>query len=464
MRKASLFTIFLIVFIDLVGFGIVLPNLQLYGQQFGITNYFFLALIGATYSFFQFLFAPLLGRWSDRIGRRPVLLISQAGALVGWLMLFSANAFSGAATGIVLIFASRVLNGITGGNISTAFAYVADITSPENRAKGMGVIGAAFGLGFVCGPLLGAAVSATLGLRYVPLAACVFTITALTMTWLTLAESRTPSAAASQGTTGARRFSFGGLRRSLARPIIGPLILLFFVNGFAFAGMEQTASLLIQNRIYPIAAMPPHSPRVPALRESSVIRQAAAQRSAAAGAAALRKKQDDRASVASGILFGLIGIMIVVVQGGLIGRLSRRYGELSLTILGPVIIALGLVLMGLPVGLWTWNWTGFLTGGLLLAVGSGLFNPAMQSLISRHCSGDEQGEVLGANQGMASLARATGPILAGVLFQYVSPACPYYLSAVLCLVVTAAIFSRRERFRLPAPVAAEARPDAAPAK
>ncbi len=444
MKKASLLTIFLIVFIDLVGFGIVLPNLQLYGQQYGLSNYFYLTLIGATYSFFQFLFAPVLGKWSDHIGRRPVLLISQFGTLAGFLILFMANAFRGEALGIILIFASRIIDGISGGNISTANAYIADITTPENRAKGMGAIGAAFGLGFVCGPLIGAGVSKFLGLQYVPLVASVFTVAALLMTWLHLPESRLPSS--KDNAAAARRFSFRGLQHALAKPIIGPLILLFFVNGFAFAGMEQTLSLLIQNRLYPLttSTATTHAP--------SKAMDAAFSNSPQA--VAFRKKQDSRASEASGVLFGAIGVMIVLIQGGMIGRLTRKYGELSLALAGPIIIAAGLLLIGLPIH-WSWKWTGFLSGGLLLAIGSGIFNPAMQSLISRHCDSSEQGEVLGANQGMASLARCAGPILAGLLFEYLFPGAPYYVSAVLCLIVTLLVAANRRKFKLPAIAVAE---------
>ncbi len=461
MKKASLFTIFLIVFIDLVGFGIVLPNLQLYGQQYGISNYFYLTLIGATYSFFQFIFAPILGRWSDRIGRRPVLLISQLGTLIGFLVLFSANEFRGQALGIVLIFVSRMIDGISGGNISTANAYIADITTPENRAKGMGVIGAAFGLGFVCGPLIGAGVSKFFGLEYVPLAACMFTIVALTMTWLKLAESRQPNAM--KNDAAARRFSFRGLQHTLARPIIGPLILLFFINGFAFAGMEQTLSLLIQHRLFPMHQPVRTSDSGAARTQRNSVAIAAPFPVAPADAQvfsnspqaiAFRKKQDSRVSVATGLLFGAIGVMMVLIQGGMIGRLTKKYGELALAIVGPFIISAGLVVIAIPVH-WAWKWTGFLSGGLLLAIGAGIFNPAMQSLISRHCAPDEQGEVLGANQGMASLARCVGPILAGLLFEYLFPASPYYLSASLCLIVTLLVLLKRDQFRLPASVAAE---------
>jgi MFS family permease len=237
MRKASIFTIFLIVFVDLVGFGIVLPNLQLYGQQFGIRNYFYLTLIGATYSFFQFLFAPILGRWSDHIGRRPVLIVSQIGTIVGFFMLFFANFFQGHVLGIVLIFASRILDGISGGNISTANAYIADITTPENRAKGLGALGAAFGLGFIFGPIIGGMVSHFLGLQYVPLVAAAFYFTPLIQTFKQQAESRTPNN--QRNDAAARRFSFRGLEHSLVRAHIGARMRGFFFKSFLFLFFKQ---------------------------------------------------------------------------------------------------------------------------------------------------------------------------------------------------------------------------------
>lgn len=448
MKKASMFTIFLIVFVDLVGFGIVLPNLQLYGQQYGINNYFYLTLIGVTYSVFQFIFAPILGRWSDRVGRRPVLIISQIGTIIGYLLLFSSIFFRTSAIGIILIFVSRVIDGATGGNLSTASAYIADITTPENRAKGFGVIGAAFGLGFMFGPLIGGTVSKFIGLQYVPLAAVLFSLGALTMTITRLSESRN---LATDNAAAQRRFSFRGLEHALKRPVVGMLIMLFFVNGFAFAGMEQTLSLLIQHRLYPLTPTKALAARGSSTGTLHASKGGGAQVSDPAGAQleAFRKKQDSDASAASGFLFGAIGIVIVIVQGGLIKRLTQRFGEWKLAIAGPLFITAGLLLIGLPIH-WAWVWTGFLAGGICLAIGGGLYNPSIQSLISRHCSADEQGEILGANQGMASLARATGPILAGILFEYLFPASVYYVSASLCFIVALLVMSRRRAFALPA--------------
>jgi MFS family permease len=421
MRKASLFTIFLIVFIDLVGFGILLPNQQYYGETFGIHNAFLLVLIGPSYSLFQFLFAPVLGRWSDRAGRRPVLLISQVGTLAGFLLLFGAHYVVGVNQGVAifLLYFSRVLDGISGGNISTASAYVADITTPENRAKGMGMIGAAFGLGFVFGPFIGGVVGKHAGLQFVPLTAAVFSLGALLMTYFTLPESHHPG---ERDPEGLRRFSVRGLRHAMARPAIGALIWMSFVNGFAFAGMEQTFSLLIQERAFGDKA----------------------------GVAGARE-----ASGAAGYLFGGIGIIIVLVQGGMIGRLAKRFGEPVLTIVGPILIAAGLVIVGLaPTG--SGVWMALVIGSGLLAFGSSLFNPSVQSLISRHAERREQGEILGASQGMSSLARAVGPLLAGLLYWKVSSGMPYFVSAGICVVVAVWAMGMGGRLRPPVTEAATA--------
>jgi MFS family permease len=408
MRKASLFTIFLIVFIDLVGFGILLPNQQYYGETLGISNPFFLTLIGPAYSFFQFLFAPILGAWSDRVGRRPVLIASQVGTLVGFLLLFSCHFVVGAspALAIFLLYFSRVLDGISGGNISIASAYIADITEAKDRAKGMGIIGAAFGIGFVFGPAIGGLVGKHLGLAWVPVVAALFSAAALLMTIFTLPESHHPG----EPTEGARRFSFGGLRRALERRTIGAMIMMSFVNGFAFAGMEQTFSLLIQDR----GNLTP---------------------------------QD--ASGASGYLFGGIGIIIVLVQGGMIGRLTKRFGEPALAATGPALIAVGLLIVGMAGRMWG-VWPDLIVGSGLLALGSSLFNPSIQSLISRHAAQHEQGEILGASQGMASLARAAGPMLAGYLYWKLSSGAPYYVAAGICGLVAVWALGMGQRLRPPA--------------
>ncbi len=441
--KKALLTIFLIVFIDLMGFGIMMPNLQLYGQRFGINSYFTLTLVGASYSIFQFIFAPILGRWSDRIGRRPVMLISQAGTLVGFMILFAAHWFekgNGQAEvwGIVLIFASRIIDGISGGNISTAMAYVADISSPENRAKYMGMVMAAFGLGFMFGPMIGGVVAYYIGLQWVPIAASIFSFAALSMTFMFLHESLPPEkrsvgAKASTSIFHALLDRVFGMRHAVARPVIGPMILMSFVNGFAFAGMEQTFSLLIRLRVYGSR---------PDILNPQVMDEVAR-----------------RSSRGSSFLFFMIGSIIVVIQGGMIHRLTKKFGEARLVIAGPLFIAAGMFIVSSDLsrlfpGLWPW--TGFVLGSACFALGSSIFNPSVQALISRHAGEREQGEVLGANQGMSSLARALGPVVAGLLFQYVlagtrfEGAAPYWFSGFVCVAVSIWAMGMKQRLKPPA--------------
>jgi len=339
---------------------------------------------------------------------------------------------------IFLLYFSRVVDGISGGNISIASAYIADITEAKDRAKGMGVIGAAFGIGFVFGPAIGGFVGKHFGLPYVPVLAALFSLTALIMTILTLPESHHPG----EPTADARRFSFTGLRHALARPIIGALIIMSFVNGFAFAGMEQTFSLLIQVRAFP---------------ESVVVKEMSETRPALALAGAtddpviakqVREKSAQLSSGASGYLFGGIGIVIAIISGGLISRLVKRFGEAALAFTGPLLIACGLVILG-RAGLMMGVWPDLAIGSMLLAVGSSIFNPSVQSLISRHAGDNEQGEVLGASQGMASLARAAGPLLAGYLYWKISPGMPFYVSAGICVLVSFWTLGMGHRLRPP---------------
>jgi DHA1 family tetracycline resistance protein-like MFS transporter len=432
MRKGSLLTIFLVVFIDLMGFGIMLPNLQLYGKRFGISSYLTLTALGASYSLFQFLFSPVLGAWSDRIGRRPVLLISQAGTLFGFLLLYVAHFFEGPAaqTGVALLFASRIIDGISGGNISAASAYIADSTTPENRAKGMGLIGAAFGLGFVFGPAIGGIVGRAAGLHWVPLVSAAFSLAALTMTFFMLPESLDRAHATPPDQL--RRYSLTRLWKPLSRPIIGPMIAMAFISGFGFSGMEQTFSLLVYKRVYEPTAgsLPDHDMQ------------------------AAIDKAGQSAGFATGMLLFFVGVVIAITQGGLIHRLTKKFGEAKLIITGPLFIAVGMFILAADLprlipGIWLWS--GFVAGCFGLAFGSSIFNPALQSLVSRHAGPREQGEIMGDLQGMASLARVAGPLAAGALFQFVLPgtvyqgAAAYWVSGALALIVSIWAFGLRDR-------------------
>lgn len=227
-HRAKLGTVFLIVFIDLIGFGMVIPLLPLYAETFAPRPLTF-GLLMASYSLMQFLFAPILGRLSDRVGRRPILLVSLAGAVGGYLLL-------GLASSLVLLFAARVVAGIAGANISTAQAVIADITGPENRAKGMGVIGAAFGLGFILGPAFGGLL-VPFGYGVPGFAAAFTSLVALAMTYFLLPETLDPSARSE-----ARREPFNAERlwRALRHPSLGLCLIVFLLATTAFSAFEVT--------------------------------------------------------------------------------------------------------------------------------------------------------------------------------------------------------------------------------
>ena len=237
MKKPSLLIIFLTVFIDLIGFGIVMPLLPRYIERFGAEG-LLIGLVISSFSLMQFFFAPLWGRLSDRIGRRPVLLISNAGSAVSYA-LFAWASFLQGNTGLWMLLISRVFAGICGANISVASAYIADITTPENRSKGMGMIGMAFGLGFILGPAIGS-VAAWWGLSgpgWVAAAFCTFNFI---LGCFILVESRVPGSVKA-----AERPKFAQWRHTLGNPVLAVLILLFFLATFCFTCFETTLPLIL---------------------------------------------------------------------------------------------------------------------------------------------------------------------------------------------------------------------------
>jgi multidrug resistance protein len=356
----------LIVFIDLVGFGIVLPLLPLYGHRYG-AGPLVLGVLLAAYSTMQFVFAPIWGRLSDRHGRRPILLVSLAGQAFGYLLF-------GLATGLPLLFASRLLAGVCAANIGTAQAVVADLTPPDRRARGMGLIGAAFGLGFIMGPAAGGMLAAV-DPRWPGLGAAGLSSIAFLLTWLRLPETRVAG-----GPLQARR-PWNALNRTLSLPGLGLLIACGFLVTFAFSGLESTFSLLVDQK---------HG-----LSQREI-----------------------------GFTFAYLGVLSAVVQGGLVGRLAGRIGERRLMHWG-----MGLTCLGMAVVPAAPNRT-LLIGLLpLLAVGLGLTNPSLSALVSRTAPGDRQGSVLGAFQSAASLARILGPIWASFGYGTVSPWWPYLTGA-----------------------------------
>jgi DHA1 family tetracycline resistance protein-like MFS transporter len=365
------------VLIDLIGFGIVLPLLPLWAEEFGASPVV-IGLLTASYALMQFVFAPIWGRLSDRYGRRPVILISLAGSAVSALLI-------GLAGTLALLFVARILHGISGASYAAAQAYVADVTSREERARGMGLIGAAFGVGFVLGPAIGALcahVSPELPFFVASgLAAANFAVA-----WFRLPESRGPGARAEA----TPRLEL--LRRALGRRELGPLVLLSFVGTFAFVAMESTFALFGDRRFG-------YSP----------------------------------AEV--GLLFAYIGVASVAAQGFVVGRLTARHGEARVLRWGLIGTGAGLALLAVADVLWL-----LLIALALLAGASGLVFATVTALVSLAAGEDHQGGALGLLASSGGLARIAGPVAALALFQAAGPAAPLLMGAALfagCAVLAA---------------------------
>ena len=399
--------LFLIVFIDLVGFGIIIPLLPFYGEHYQASP----AVVGflmATYSFTQFLAAPVWGRLSDRVGRRPVLLISLAGAAVAYVLL-------GLAENIWTLFAARAAGGVMAGNISAAFAYVADITTRENRARGMGVIGAAFGLGFIAGPAIGGLLAGSdpvhADFRTPAFAAAALSTAALIVALFVLKESLPEETRKRLAATPPQK-RFDQLREALKQPNLGLLILLTFLATFVFAGLESTFAMW-------------------------------------------SRRQFGWGPEQNGYLFAYVGLLGAAIQGGLIGRLARWFGETWLIIQGAAALAIGVAMIPfshtLPM---------LLAAMTIAGYGFSVISPSLSSLISLQVGDSEMGGVMGVTRSAATMARFIGPAWAGVLFGTLGRDWPYFAGALVMAAVVCLAFGARRRLERP-PEAAAASADGA---
>lgn len=400
LARPSLLPVFLTVFIDLLGFGIVIPLLPIYSEAYGATKLEIGALF-ASFSVMQLLFTPFWGRLSDKVGRRPVLvggLLGTAGAYV----LF------GLADDMNMLFASRLLAGFFGANVATAQAYVADVTDAKNRSKAMGLIGAAFGLGFTFGPLIGGEmVRFSIGAPGFIAAGLSFAAAVVGM--LMLIE---PPVHRDHST---RIFDLETLGEAIQKTRIGTLHLLYFLAILAFSGFESMFVL------FGLAEFPEVF-GVPAAITDATLDQIF-----------------EAAPIAGRYMFA-IGLIAAVIQGGLIRRLLPRYGETRLIVAGPFLLGLSFVVIGLAT-----SWAIVILGCAIMPLGFGINNPSLQGLLSRAVPAHRQGAFLGLNQSVGSLARVVGPVVAGWTFQWGGPHAPFFLSAALLLiaVVVAASYGRR---------------------
>ncbi len=351
IKKSPLVSILSIVFIDLIGFGMIIPILPLYAQRFQATEWQ-IGLLLASYSFMQFLASPVLGWFSDRYGRKPVLLCSLIGSATGYILMADANS-------LAMLFLARILAGVAGASVGTASAYIADITPPEDRSKRMGLIGAAFGIGFVLGPAIGGILSQWSVIAPFWFAAALSILNAVLM-WIVLPEPDRHTTR--QGPANLKQtFEQAGSWR------LGVVTIIYFI---AIAGFA------IVTVIYPQV-----SHRRFELNQSQI-----------------------------SFIFVMFGLIGAAIQGGGIGRLVKRFGDVNLAIAGFAIMAVSMMMMPLagsvPLFL-------LFTAGL--AVGNSLSQPTVNAIASKGASAALQGRVLGVVQSAGSLGRVFGPVLAGFL-------------------------------------------------
>jgi MFS transporter, DHA1 family, tetracycline resistance protein len=388
-RKPSLLVIFLSVFIDLIGFGIVLPLLPGYAEDNFKPDFSAKGLviggIIASFSAMQFFFAPVWGRLSDRIGRRPVMLISNLGAAGSYALFAFACGMSGTA-GLIWILISRIFAGICGANLSVASAYIADISPPEKRSARMGLIGMAFGLGFIFGPAIGAFSIEIFHSKQAPgWVAAGFCAANFILGWIILGESRKPN---SEHVVA--RPKLNQWAHTLAQPKLGLLVTVFFLATFCFTCFESTFPLLAKHQF-----------------------------------AGDGKNLNNRI----GYLFTYAGVIAALVQG-VIGRLVKKFGEPNLIFSSLIVFAAGLGFLPFAKTL-----PEILIVLALLAIGSGLNRPPVFGMISLSSSPHEQGANLGVAQSFGSLARILGPIFAGTLF-FIHPSLPYLICGGIALLTS----------------------------
>ena len=414
--------IFVIVFIDLLGLTIIIPLLPLYAASFR-ANAFIIGALGAAYPIMQFLGAPLLGRLSDRFGRRPVLIISQIGTLIGFLILGFANS-------LALLFISRIIDGISGANIATAQAAIADSTSEKTRTQGLGLIGAAFGLGFIIGPIIAFIALAASGNNYqaVAFVAAAFSLGSILLTVFLFDETLPPEKRGQEGKKPS--LGVGAMLAALRTPAVGLLLAMMFTQQFAFGGFQQLLTLFTVNKL--------------GLNATS-----------------------------NAAIFIFIGVIVVAVQGGFVGRWSRRYGDRWLIVMGLLVLGIGSILFSLtpsqPVPWYSRadltaelsaganrpgetpptqdiqielpddgnnGWVGLawaLVAMIPVGIGGGVLQPSINSLISKQVGPAEVGGILGISAAFLSGANAISPLILGAIFQWLGASAPFLMGGVILI-------------------------------
>lgn len=381
-KNKSLLTIFIIIFVDLLGFGLILPLLPYIGEKYG-ANEFQIGILGATYSLFQFISSPILGRLSDRFGRKKLLIISQIGSVFGYILLAFSNS-------LPLIFLSRIIDGTTGGNISIAQAYIADVTDEKDRAKGMGLIGAAFGLGFIFGPIIGGLL-AVFGFWAPALFAALVGLFTVFLTITRLDESVDIKKAAVSIKT---KFSLTEFINIMKSYPIGLLIVTFFLLNTAFSVMQGNFALWTE-RAFKFGP------------------------------------------TQTSYYFTYIGVLSVIVQLRILPMIINRYHESNIIKYATLIMMVGffiLPLMNHPLLL--------LIPLTIFPFSNGLANPAIQAYASEHVKREDYGGTLGLIHSFGSLGRIVGPIMGGWIFYVFGKDTAFFTSGCILLVLSVYLFKK----------------------
>lgn len=362
ISKSSLFAVYFTVFIDILGFSIILPMLPYYAQSFGASGTQ-VGMLLTSYSLAQFFGAILLGRLSDRFGRRPILLMCLTGSALSFLLLAQAHS-------LLIIFLSRSLAGFFGGAIATAQAYISDVTDKKERTKYMGFLGACIGSAFVFGPAIGA-VLMTWGFAFVSYFSAILCALNFVLSYFRLKESH-------HDRSERAHLHLNKVVAIMKRPTLGLILVTLFVTMTSFVTMEATYAIMAK-QLYGISAKE------------------------------------------MGLILSICGVVMVVVQGGLVSKLTRRFGEKLTAMTGVSIITLTMfILPFMPTVLWST----FIIS--LMAFGQGMTNPVFYSLLSHSTSADDKGAVMGLGQSLGALARAAGPMIGGWCFDQT-----YYLSYIV---------------------------------
>lgn len=373
--KKRLGVVFAVVFVDFLGLSFILPLYPELSSRFGLSA-FEITLLAALYALMQFIFSPVFGRLSDRLGRKPVLLLSSLGTAISFL-------FFGLAKSVLVLFVARIINGIFGASVAVAQAYIADTTEHEERTEGMGIVGAALGLGLILGPAISGFLG-KFGFGAPAFGAAIVTLTNFFLIAFFLEESLKKEFRTKRKLT-LRHFNLERFKDIVKHPFVGRVIATYFLAMFALAEMQHIAILFAESRFHLTVAE-------------------------------------------SGLFFAFIGVVLILVQGFLVGRAEKFLGESRIVLLGILFMTVGSFLIPTAERIWTIT----LFAGLVV-LGAGLYLPAINSLVSKNSSHREQGEIFGITQSLIGIALILGPIIGGFLFDFLGSGSPFFLAGIFTL-------------------------------